>query len=85
MKKMAKYAGISRISMRRVIMDDLQLARYKKKTVSTGNFRIFKAEKPGQGQVDAKGNGAWKSTAKFIWKCCRKKFFLGSLKILITN
>ena len=46
-----------KISMRRVIMDDLQLTPYKK-TVSIGNFRIFKAEKSGQGHVDVKGNGA---------------------------
>ena len=28
---------------------------------------------------------AWKSTAKFIWTCCRKNFFFGSLKLLRTN
>ena len=28
---------------------------------------------------------AWKSTAKFIWTCCRKKFFFGSQKLLRTN
>ena len=52
---MAKYAGISRFSMRRVIMEDLQFTQYKK-TVSTGNFSIFKAEKSGQEQVDVRGN-----------------------------
>ena len=123
------------------------------KTVSTGNFRLFKAEKSWHGQVDVKGNGAsrqqdlylvqpwrlwpvskmiefmhssldthqstsevkldarnlfaiwfelllhqtwanlvWcslmrtrKSTAKFIWTGCRKKFILGSQKLWIAN
>ena len=38
-------------------MDELQLSPYKK-TVSTGNFGNFKAEKSGQRQVVVKGNGA---------------------------
>ena len=41
---------MSRFSMRRVIIDDLQLTPYKK-TVSTGNFRIFKGDKSGQGKL----------------------------------
>ena len=47
---MAYYAGIPKFSMQRVIMDNLQ------KTVSTGSFRIFKAENSGDRQVDVMGN-----------------------------
>ena len=65
-QKMAKYAEISRFSMRQVFIDNLQLTSHKK-TVSTGIFSIFKAEKSEQGQPPARSSfGPSKSCFVFI-------------------
>ena len=56
-QKMAKYTGISRYSMRRVIIDDLQLTQYKKQSVQVIS-ESSKLKSLDIMQVDVKGNGA---------------------------
>ena len=56
-QKMAKYARISRFSMRWVIIDDLQLTPYKKQSVQLFS-ESSKLKDLDREQVDFKGNGA---------------------------
>ena len=52
-QKMAKHVEISIFSMRRVIMDEIQLTPYNK-TIGTCNFGIFNTERSRQEEVNVR-------------------------------